>query len=153
MDAENEPHFNIRPATLEDTAEITILSAELGYPASQTQIRDRLQYLVGRSDHAVYVIENQDGAIAGWVHAYLRWLLISGLSAEIGGIVIGETYRRRGLGKRLLQHIEKWAGSHGCKSVTLYSGMQRDPAHQFYPNIGYTRIKSSWKYEKELMCE
>ena len=153
MDTENDPLFDIRPATIEDTAEIANLSAELGYPASQAQIQDRLQHLLSRPDHAVFVIEVQDGPIAGWIHAYLRWLLISGLSAEIGGIVIQETYRRQGLGKKLLQHIEMWACSQGCQVVTLYSGMHRDTAHMFYPNIGYTRIKSSWKYEKELTCE
>ncbi len=150
MNKKSDTNFEIRPATPADAAEIAELSAELGYPASQAQILNRLAYLGSRSEHAVFVIEVPGGPIVGWIHAYLRWLLISGLSAEIGGIVIRETYRRRGLGKQLLQHIEKWAGDHGCETVALYSGMHRDTAHQFYPNIGYKRIKSSWKYEKRI---
>ena len=150
MDAENDPLFDIRPATLEDAKEIRNLCAELGYPTSSEQMQDRLQKLHNRTDHAVYVIEIKDGSIVGWVHAYLRWLLITGLSAEVGGIVIQEAYRRRGLGKKLLQEIETWACRQGCQVVALYSGMQRDMAHEFYPSIGYTRIKSSCKYEKKL---
>lgn len=142
--------FDIRPASLKDAAEIARLSAELGYPVTKAQIRDRLQPLQEKSDHAVFVVEIHDGPIVGWAHAYLRPLLISKLSAEVGGIVIQETCRRQGLGKRLLQHIETWAGGRGCQIVTLYSGMQRDTAHHFYPKIGYTRVKSSWKYEKRI---
>lgn len=153
MQQRDEMKFEIRPATLADASQIADLSAELGYPASHEQILNRLERVDSRSDHAVFVIEVPDGSIVGWVHAYLRWLLISGLSAEIGGIVIRETYRRRGLGRKLLQHIEKWADSHGCETVALYSGMQRDTAHLFYPSTGYKRIKSSWKYEKEIMVE
>jgi GNAT superfamily N-acetyltransferase len=150
MEAEYAPEFNIRPATQADAAEIAKLSEELGYPTSHNVILDRLQRILSYSEHAVFVVEIPDGPIVGWVHAYLRWLLISGLSVEVGGIVIQEAYRRRGLGKRLLQQIEIWARSQGCKKVSLYSGMQRDIAHLFYPEIGYTRVKSSWKYEKEL---
>jgi GNAT superfamily N-acetyltransferase len=153
MNWKADTNFEIRPATLADADEIADLSAELGYPASQEEILNRLEHLNSRSDHAVFVIEAPDEQIVGWIHAYLRWLLISGLSAEIGGIVIRKSYRRRGLGKILLQHIEKWAGGHGCETVALYSGMHRNTAHLFYPNIGYARIKSSWKYEKKIPVE
>jgi GNAT superfamily N-acetyltransferase len=152
MNTDKDPEFQIRPAVLKDAAEIAELSAELGYPTPQKETRERLQRIQGHSEHAVFVMENRDGLIVGWVHAYLRWLLISGLTVDIGGIVIRETHRRRGLGKKLLQHIETWACSQGCNKVILYSGMQRTTAHLFYPEIGYTRVKSSWKYEKELTC-
>ncbi len=150
MELKKDAMFDIRPATLKDAAGIAHISAELGYPASETQIRERLQPLQESSDHAIFVVEILDGPIVGWAHAYLRPLLISELSAEIGGIVIQEAYRRRRLGKKLLQHIETWAGSQGCRIVALYSGMQRDSAHLFYPEIGFTRVNSSWKYEKKL---
>ena len=153
MDAENGPLFEIRPATLKDVNEIGNLCAELGYPTSPEQIEEILEVLNKRTDHVAYVIEIKNGSIVGWVHAYLRWLLMTGLSAEVGGIVIQEAYRRQGLGKKLLQQIETWACRQGCQIVELHSGMQRDIAHEFYPSIGYTRIKSSWKYEKKLTGE
>ncbi len=150
MDFKKDALFDIRPASLKDTAEIARLSAELGYPASEAQIRNRLQPILENSDHAVFVVEIPDGPIVGWAHVYLRPLLISELSAEVGGIVIQEKYRRRGLGEKLLQNIEKWACGRGCQIVALYSGMQRNTAHQFYPEIGFTRVNTSWKYEKKL---
>jgi GNAT superfamily N-acetyltransferase len=153
MNQKVDSNFEIRPATPADADEIADLSAELGYPASQEQILNLLEHLKSRADHVVFVMEVPHGPIVGWIHAYLRYLLISGLSAEIGGIVIRTSYRRRGLGKKLLQHVEEWAGRHGCETVALYSGMHRDTAHLFYPNIGYTRIKSSWKYEKKIRVE
>ena len=64
--------------------------------------------------------------------------------------MITEEFRRLGIGKELIRRAEQWARNQGCRKVVLRSNMQRETAHIFYPSIGYTRVKSSLSYRKEL---
>jgi GNAT superfamily N-acetyltransferase len=101
-------------------------------------------------EHAVFVGEYEDGHIAGWIHVYVRPLLISDLCATIGGLVVDESNRRSGIGERLMNHAENWARDRDCKVLWLRSGEAREDAHAFYTAIGYTFIKNSRTFEKKL---
>jgi len=65
--------------------------------------------------------------------------------------------RSRGHGKALLDWIEQEAAALGCDSVELDSGVQREGAHRFYEQHGYTlvsrhyakEVKAGMRHEKE----
>ena len=37
----------------------------------------------------------------------------------------------------MVKAIEEWARSHGCKRVTVTTGLHRAGAHQFYERLGF----------------
>jgi GNAT superfamily N-acetyltransferase len=109
---------------------------ELGYPADLSVIRDRLQRILNTPDDAVFVAE-ADSAVIGWLHVFLRPLLESDLSAEIGGLVVSRAARRHGVGRRLVAAAETWAQAHGAKLLTVRCRTERVEGNRFYEALSF----------------
>lgn len=64
------------------------------------------------------------------------WRLIEntfeGLRLYVDDLVTDESQRSKGIGKLLLNHLEKHALFLGCDVLALDSGVQRTSAHKFY---------------------
>lgn len=59
---------------------------------------------------------------------------------EINAIWIDEPYRRQGLGKQLIEHLEKIAYQEGNKTIGIGVGLYKDygPAQKLYNKLGYS---------------
>jgi GNAT superfamily N-acetyltransferase len=77
-------------------------------------------------------------------------LLVADLYAEVGGLVVDENHRGRGIGRILMQHAEQWARGRGCETVCVRSNVVRERAHVFYQGIGYDNIKTQRMFLKVL---
>ncbi len=71
--------FEIRNATINDASDISELSKELGYPTSELEIKNRLNYILNSDDHIVYVVFLSDGKVVAWIHVYEAQRIESGL--------------------------------------------------------------------------
>lgn len=69
---------------------------------------------------------------------------------RIVAFVVNATYRRRGIGRRLIRAAEDWAKARGATAVLLNSGNrpEREAAHHFYQAMGYGVTSTS--YSKSL---
>jgi len=141
---------DVRLARLEDAPRLAALSAVLGYPVADAELRARLATLLARSTDAVLVTESTDGGITGWVHAAEQELLESGRRCEILGLVVDAAHRGRGAGRRLVTAVEAWALSRGVELVTVRSNIARTESHPFYERLGYRRVKTQHAYRKRL---
>ena len=139
----------IRTATLQDGIPLARLAVQLGYPSNPEQVTSRLARIQSRPDQAVFVAD-LDGQIAGWVHVYACPTVESELYAEIGGLVVDEQQRGRGVGKALMAQAEDWVREHGIREVRLRSNIIRKEAHLFYAAIGYEKIKSQFTFRKTI---
>ncbi len=144
------PDILIRPATIQDLADLCALSAQLGYPGSSADYARRLGNLLHRASHILLVAENSQGKIVGWIHGYIRRLLICDAHIEIGGLIIDEAYRSQGIGKNLVVACESWAHDKLIPSVIVRSNIRREGAHNFYQRNGYQTLKTSLTFKKEL---
>jgi GNAT superfamily N-acetyltransferase len=143
----------IRPALLDDAAQIAPLVSELGYSASINEVRSRIADLLGSTSGVVYVAVNCDSKIVGWIHVSIRLTLESGLDAEIVGLVVSTAARRTGVGKTLLFAAEEWAALHNLTSVVVRSNVTRTESHPFYEAAGYDRGKTQHFYRKVIAGE
>ena len=141
--------MRIRNATLEDAAAIVSLTAQLGYMSNDTEVRRLHTILLQRDDHAVFVAEEPDGAVIGWVHVFAARRLFVPMFAELGGLVLDEERRGWGVGCALL--AERWAAENGCAMLRIRSNVLRGSAHQFYERMGYRVAKSQLVFEKSLV--
>src|SRR5579863_10262725 len=105
----------IRRARARDAARIAGLSGQLGYPATNAQIQNRLRRLLRMSKHVVFVAEKPGAGIIGWLHASVVNLLESETRAEINGLIVADGHRSAGAGAKLLDAAEQWARKNGCK--------------------------------------
>jgi GNAT superfamily N-acetyltransferase len=58
--------------------------------------------------------------------------------------------RGKGVGRALMLCAEVWARDCGYDRVKLSSGAHRIEAHAFYEHIGYSNIRTSFRFEKIL---
>lgn len=58
--------------------------------------------------------------------------------AELDELFILESYRKHGIGKQLMEHIELTAREHNCYRLYIESSYRFKGAHAFYEKIGYT---------------
>lgn len=94
--------MNIREAKIEDVPMIAKLSGELGYSSDKKIVLQRFMKIKSDINHAIFVAECDSYKIVGWIHIMPRILLLIRPLAEIGGLIVSEKYRRKGLGQRLV---------------------------------------------------
>ncbi|MBZ5529115.1 MAG: GNAT family N-acetyltransferase [Acidobacteriia bacterium] len=140
----------VRRAVEEDAAALAALAVQLGYPCEPREAEERLLALLPPTDHAVFVAETPEGAIAGWLHVSLSRLIESPLRAEVNGLIVDGTKRSLGAGKQMLEVAERWARERGCQNVNLRSNVLRERAHAFYLREGYEHYKTQKAFRKKL---
>jgi GNAT superfamily N-acetyltransferase len=139
----------VRPARESDREDLARLSTQLGYPMSEREARERLAKIAGHPDHALLVAE-RDGRVAGWLQVSRVRVFESEDGVEIGGLVVDETLRGRGIGAMLLAEAERWARERGCHRIRVRSNVVRERAHAFYRSAGFSEVKTQRVFEKLL---
>ena len=139
----------IRRARFADAAEMARLADELGYPMSSAEAARRLAVLLPNERHHVAVAARGD-RLVGWLHVEDRFSLEGGERAELMGLVVDSTARRRGLGRELVAVAERWALARGLSSLTVRSNTVRELSHRFYESLGYSRSKTQHVYSKVI---
>lgn len=145
-----ENTFGIRRARSIDVARIAELSGQLGYPASEKQMKTRLSDALKDKDGACFVAESREDGLIGWIHVSTTPLLEVERRAEVNGLVVDETKRSQGAGAKLLIAAEKWARGKRCKSMSVRSNVLRERAHGFYLGNGYEHYKTQKAFRKGL---
>ena len=133
-----KPKPGIRPATAADAGDIARLITDLGYPCSEDQMRARLTALAADAAHAAFVAE-VNGKVAAMIGAFVCRIYEE--DAPVGRIIalnVDGAFRRRGLGRALVERAEAWFRAQGVAAVLVNSGFRRDDAHGFYEAAGYT---------------
>ena len=140
----------IRRAHLADAGAIAKLGGQLGYPATEKELAERLAKLIRRPGEDVVLIAEASGETVGWLHVSVTPLLEVPLSAEVNGLIVDEANRSQGAGAKLLEAAERWAADKGCKRILVRSNVIRERAHGFYLRHGYEHFKTQKVFHKSL---
>jgi GNAT superfamily N-acetyltransferase len=138
----------IRKAHENDVDTLALLATQLGYNIQEFQLIDRIKSILHDQEHIIYVATVAKSSIVGWAHAYVCQLLVAERFVEIGGLVVEDSYRRRGIGRELMACVDKWASVQNCAIIRLRSNVLRESAHQFYESLAYQNIKTQYTFEK-----
>jgi ribosomal protein S18 acetylase RimI-like enzyme len=79
------------------------------------------------------------GTISGQNHdviAYAVYIRLKG-TALLHKICIAEAYRRKGLGKLLMEHVKQRLQDERCQDVHLWVDADREAAHRLYLGSGF----------------
>jgi GNAT superfamily N-acetyltransferase len=131
--------MTIRDAQLNDAKEISILSNQFGWHASENEVKTRLEIILDRFDHKIFVYENGRGEILGWIHVDVNIIVSSGKYGEVLAFVVHEGARGSGIGRELLACGEKWIKDHeySATSIVIRCNNERKRTHDFYTRNGY----------------
>jgi GNAT superfamily N-acetyltransferase len=140
----------LRPAHAGDVDALAALSGELGYPSDPARLAAPCATLLAAPEQHVVGVVECNGAVCGWIHAFVLTQLEADPTVEIGGLVIGADWRGQGLGVMLLDAGEQWARRRGIASVSLRSAEHRHDAHRFYLRQGYQHVENPLMLRKTL---
>jgi GNAT superfamily N-acetyltransferase len=127
----------LRVASIDDAAAIAVLITQLGYPATTTQMADRLSALCGDSHYRAMVAE-VNGLAVGMIGLRVdRGYEYDGVQARIVALVVDESYRGAGIGRALVEAAETWALERGAHKIMVNTAHRRTRTHEFYRSIGY----------------
>ena len=139
----------VRPMRPEDAAVVADLTTQLGYPSTEDEIRRRYDLIKDRPEARLFVAQ-QAGSVVGWIHVQTTYLLDCDPRAEIWGLVVAESMRGTGVGRRLVEAAEEWARSRRLGVIALRSNQLRTRAQGFYQHLGYRITKTQNAFRKNL---
>jgi GNAT superfamily N-acetyltransferase len=125
------------------------LCTQLGYPADEAAVLARMNQIAGNAHRAV-LVACLDDTVVGWIDLSVEYHLQSEPAVLIGGLVVAEQARGRGIGLQLCRAAEDWTRERGVARLRVRSNAIRERAHAFYLRDGYARVKTSAVFEKTL---
>lgn len=134
--------IELREATHRDAEAITRLAENLGYPSTSDQVAARLLSLSHDDRHCILVATLPGMGVVGWLHVFRHELLCTDPFAEIGGFIVDDAFRGRGIGARLIEAAEYWAKSIGSPILRVRTRLERERAHNFYYRHGFEQSKT-----------
>lgn len=132
-----------------DAEAVAELTTQLGYGRNAEETRAWIRETSGGAEQAAFVA-CVEGEVAGWIEVSVERRLQSEPFAMIGGLVVKDGERGRGIGRLLCQRAETWALALGLDKVRVTSRSTREGAHRFYLRDGYDLVKTSLVFEKKL---
>lgn len=141
---------SIRAMLESDADAVHRLAVQLGYPTTPAATLARVRAVLASNVADAFVAEDAEGRVLGWAHVFAAPFLESGPNAELGGLVVDESARGRGIGTALVARVESWTRERGIRKLCLRSNVVRTEAHAFYQKLGFAIQKSQFKFQKEV---
>lgn len=139
---------HIRNAMVDDAEPVGKLITELGYPTATAEMTERLSTILNDPNY-VTLVAVQDADVLGVAGATLSWYYEKdGIYSRLAVLAVSSTARGLGIGRQLVEAIERWSASKGAREVFVNSGFHRGDAHSFYERCGYSR--TGFRFVKRL---
>lgn len=146
----------IRSARLDDLEALVALLRDLFTIEADFSVNDRLQrrglWMLLENGMGCLLVAECDGMVVGMVTGQLTVSTAEGGPALlVEDMVVSEGYRGRGIGRRLMGAMGKWAREHHVSRLQLLADRDNGPALEFYRHLGWhsTQLICLRKYEAE----
>ncbi len=133
----------VRSATTEDAEIIHVLACELAEtvgdsPPRSEEVRARLVDLLEEPRARILVAEGEGGAVAGVVSFWIKPDLAHGDTVvEVPMLVVTEGSRREGVGKALMEEVQRLAAENEANLLELVATTHNVAAREFYRTLGF----------------
>ena len=140
----------IRKAEMKDYLDIARLSGVLGYPISESIVKNNMSRILNDEKQEFLVFDNGN-QVVGFIEAETYDAVYSKeIMFNVLGLVVDAQEQGHEIGAQLLSALEENAKARGINVIRLNSGVQRHEAHQFYEHQGYTSNHSQKRFLKVL---
>lgn len=112
------------------------------------------EYLFGR-DSIIFIAETGDKELMGLIHGLVKTskpkpILVKRKYVFINALVVVESHRRQGIGKKLLKRADEWIKNRGINQIELSVYQFNQPAINFYKKRGYKIISHNMGKRDQL---
>ena len=92
--------------------------------------------------------------LVGFAEVGLRTDYVNGCDtnpvAFLEGIFVDHAERRRGVGRLLIEAVEKWATANGCEELASDADLGNTTSHRLHEGLGFTETERVVFYRKRL---
>lgn len=141
--------IRIEPIAPQHALDVQRLSEQLGYRLNIHEIENNIEEVALSNDHIAFVAATEERPV-GWIHAFKAVFLESKPFVEIGGLVVDESHRGKGIGKILVESIKQWCVEKQISTLRVRSQVKRKEAHRFYVSNGFAEIKEQKVFQLNL---
>lgn len=145
----NNNDLLIRSIEARDAHEVSLLIEQLGYQRAADGVLAWIERINLDPTSQIAFVACLRNEVIGWIEISIERRLQTPPFALIGGLVIKDEVRGRGIGRELCQHAEAWSWNQGVDTLRVTSRSTRPDAHRFYLRDGYREVKTSLVFEKK----
>lgn len=132
----------IRPARAADIDTLILLlralfAIEADFAADEEKQRSGLQMLLESKRACLLVAENESGIIGMCTGQMVISTAEGGPALLVEDVVVHESFRGRGVGRMLMEALQKWAAVNNATRLQLLADRNNVPALDFYRRLGW----------------
>lgn len=133
----------VRSATPADVEELVrlqgvLFSIEADFQPEPERQRRGLELMLAEPERRCVLVAEESSRVVGMIAAQLVVSTAEGApSALVEDMVVDESARGRGLGRRLVQALEAWARGRGATRMQLLADRDNRSALRFYERMGW----------------
>jgi GNAT superfamily N-acetyltransferase len=138
--ASDAPSFRIRRARRGDAESLATLLREMGYPhGSDAQT---VHWVISHPEIEIFVAADLQDRPVGMVSLSHRpQLRLRGRIATVDELVVTEAWRRRGVGRALIQQVIERCGARALSVKRIeVSGYAQETLQNFYASCGFVQV-------------
>ncbi|MFH0861159.1 MAG: GNAT family N-acetyltransferase [Candidatus Altiarchaeota archaeon] len=144
--------MNVRKARKKDLGQLIQLLNQLTQDESPSVDYGRAyDEITNYPNYHMFVLEDGNELVAtvalvimpGLAHGARHWAMIE-------NVIVDEKHRRKGYGRKLIEHAIEVAKGFNCHKIVLISKFFRKEAHQFYESVGFEKEAYGFGYAKDL---
>jgi aminoglycoside 6'-N-acetyltransferase I len=123
---------------------LAMRSALWPHCTSERHVSEMHAYFSGGGPLATFVAEETDGVLRGFIEASMRPCAEGCTTkpvAYIEGIYVAAAFRRRGIARRLVAAVERWAASRGCVEFASDCLHDNEASIRFHLSLGFDIAK------------
>jgi len=150
MEGERDMNITIREIESRDYLAVAAIWRDvLDIPSATDDITAQTYERMKGDDRYHTYVADVDGRVVGLVTA-VEVIAIGYPNSYIkmNGLGVLPEFQRHGIGRMLMERVEKLAKERGADAIGLASGIRRTGAHEFYERIGYN--KTSYWFRKRI---
>lgn len=116
-----------------------LIRLESDFDADPERMQQGFRLLLSDPEARCVIVADADGKVVGMCTGQLFPSSVEGgLVLLIEDFVVHESMRCRGIGKKLIQAVEKWGAGKGAKRFQLFADRDKERAHKFYKQLGWS---------------
>lgn len=124
------------------------------YPGLEPEFHDgEMEWIRDSKEAAAYIALADDGEPVGLLEVSLRNVVDGCIGGPVGyveGIYLEPSFRRKGLGAKLMEFATDWCRKRGCNDMATDAEIENVEAQEFYRETGFTEVSRTVGFTRSL---
>lgn len=144
----------IKEAKIKDIISLVNLARELWQESSIEELSELFKSVINNNQEIIYIIKKEN-LVVGFAYFSIRKDYVEGSNTSpvgyLEGIYIKPEFRKKGLGKKLVDQGIVWAKEMGCKQFASDCEVDNHLSILFHKRVGFKEVNRIVCFLKEII--